>query len=605
MTAAPGASAAASETNPGLLPIADTARVRRELLATLAGRRRLVALACVLLGAGALAGLVVPRALGAIVDVVAAGEGQSALWRLVVVMVLGALAAAVLDAFGQVVAAYVVSGSLARLRERLVDRILHLPTSRVEAAGSGDAMARAGDDVAEVSGAMDEVLPAVTGSLFAVAATLVGLGVVEWRLALALLVVMPIYAWGVRGYLRTAPPIYAAERAAMGSRAEAVLSSLRSRPTVRAFGLEEQRSALISRHSWEVVRWSVRARIVNNVFWGYCNLAEFVGMSAILVVGFVLMRSGETTAGVTVAAVLFFLRLFGPIGQLLMVVDAWQSGAASLRRIVGVLDVPPAPGAAEDLAPRDSTLEVRDVRFTYDGHREPTLHGIDLNLAAGSTVALVGASGAGKSTLAAVVAGLRGPHDGRVLLGGADLAQAGEEQRSRLVALVTQEIHVFAGTVGENLTLSVPDASEEAVWSALRAVGADGWVRALPEGLGEVVGAEGTTLSTMQAQHLALARVELLDPPVVILDEATAEAGSSGAAALDAAAAAVTNRRTAVVIAHRLDQAIGCDRIVVLEAGRVVEDGAPTALLAAGGPFAQLWTAWSAGRPPRQDGDAS
>lgn len=592
----PGDGVLASAGGRGDLPIASPARVRKELLAGLSGQRRLLALAVLLLSAGAAAGLVVPASLGAIVDVVEAGEGVRGVWCLVAVMVGGAVLAAVFDALGEVVAAYVVAGSLARLRERLVGRLLRLPIARVEAAGSGDAMSRAGDDVAEVTNAVDEVLPAVTGSLFAVAATVVGLGVLEWRLGLALLVVLPIYVLGVRRYLRDAPPIYAAERAAMGRRAEAVLSSLRGRPTVRAFGLEASRSALISRHSWEVVRWSVRARIVANAFWGYCNFAEFAGMASLLIVGFVLVDTGASTSGVTVAAVLFFLRLFGPIGQLLLVVDAWQSAAASLRRIVGVLDVPPARDAEVGPAHSDAALDLRDVRFTFDGHDVPTLHGIDLCLDAGSTVALVGASGAGKSTLAAVVAGLRGPYAGRVLLGATDLAHAGEEQRSRLVGLVTQETHVFAGTLRDNLTLATPDASDDEVWAALSTVGADGWVAALPERIGEVVGAEGTSLSTTQAQHLALARVALLDPPVVILDEATAEAGSAGAAALDAAAAAVTRGRTTLVIAHRLDQAVACDRIVVLDVGRVVEEGAPEALRAAGGPFATLWAAWSAGR---------
>jgi ATP-binding cassette subfamily C protein len=208
-------------------------------------------------------------------------------------------------------------------------------------------------------------------------------------------------------------------------------------------------------------------------------------------------------------------------------------------------------------------------------------------------VAVVGTTGSGKSTVATLLAGLRQPRRGSVTLDGVPLAGMPTGELRQKVALITQETHLFAGTVADNIRLARPEATDADVAAALDAAGAAGWVEALPEGAATVVGAGGQVLTSSQAQHLALARLLLLDPAVVVLDEATAEGGSDSARLLDSAAATVLRGRGALLVAHRLSQTATADTILVMGAGKVVERGSHEELRAAGGAYAKLWDAWS------------
>jgi ATP-binding cassette, subfamily C, bacterial len=222
------------------------------------------------------------------------------------------------------------------------------------------------------------------------------------------------------------------------------------------------------------------------------------------------------------------------------------------------------------------------LRYSYEPGHE-VLKGIDLDLSPGTRTALVGASGAGKTTLAKLIAGVHPPTSGTLTT-------------TTQVVLITQEVHVFVGTLAEDLLLAKPSAGVEELEAALLQVDALDWARALPDGLDTVVGSGGHTLTTAQSQQVALARLVLADPPVAILDEATAEAGSAGARLLEQAATSALAGRTSLVVVHRLTQAVDADQIIVLENGQVTESGRHHDLVAGDGPYATLWTAWTSSR---------
>jgi ATP-binding cassette subfamily C protein len=368
--------------------------------------------------------------------------------------------------------------------------------------------------------------------------------------------------------------------------------------TVRAHRLQDRHIELVRRSSWDAALLGLRTTMLRSLFFTRINGAELTGLAAVLVMGFLLVRSGEATVGEATAAALYFHRLFDPVAGLLLLLDAAQQAIAALARLVGVADLPAPedhPGRIGSEAPRDASVAVEDVRFGYAGGGE-VLHGVDVAVGAGERVALVGPSGAGKTTLAKLVTGVHQPSSGRIRLGGVPLEALSPGQVREAVALVTQEVHVFAGPLADDLRLARADATEQELREALRRIGALEWAQALPDGLDTIVGEGGHRLTATQAQQLALARIVLADPPVVVLDEATAEAGSAGARRLEAAAEAALEGRTGIVIAHRLTQASSADRIIVVEAGEVAEEGTHDDLARGDGPYGRLWAAWSASR---------
>ena len=599
------------------IPPASWAAIRGELGSLAHGGRLRFSAAVLLLALGAGAQLLVPVALGQLVDAAVDGRGTQALPGPAALAASAVLFGALASGAGLAIGARVLDTVLAGLRQRLVSRALKLRHTTRERAGTGDLVSRATADVAEVGDSIGTAFPAVTGAGFTLTLTVVGLGVLDPRYLLVLPLVLPIQLLAARAYLRRAPRVYTAERQAMADRATEVLDSLHGLQTVNAYRIEERRQRRITARSWQVVRHSVAARHVQNRFLTGVNVAEFTSLAAVLVAGFLLVRAGWGTVGETTTAVLFFLALAGPVGRLLFVIDDAQSAAASLTRIVGVIrhapldaqdseelgtphdaDAPrahtPRPDAASVEKPA-AAVRLDAAHFAFPG-REPVLTEVTLSLAPGERVAVVGTSGAGKSTLAALVSGLLRPAAGQVRVRGQAPYDLQTGARGRLVTLVTQEHHVFAGTLGEDLRLARPDADDQRLHDALRQVGASEWVSRLPDGLDTPVGESGIPLTAAREQQLALARVLLVDPYVVVLDEATAEADSHSSQELQYAVDAVTRDRTTLLVAHRLSQARTADRVVVLDAGQVREDGSHEELLRTGGLYTALWKAWETGR---------
>jgi ABC-type multidrug transport system fused ATPase/permease subunit len=578
-----------------LLPVATARESAVHLLRLMLRRPVLLGSAVVAFLAASATGLLAPYVLGRLVDRLldgGAGTGEAltnAFWLIAGAAVLGGL----LSAVSVELLSRAVEPALATLRQEVLARALTLDAARVEASGSGDLLARVGDDARVVARAVSQFVPLVLASLTTILLTSVGLFTLDWRLGLAGLVTVPFYVHVLRWYLPRSAPYYARERVATGERAQALVSALRGLPTLRSFRIEEPAAAEVDARSADTLRISLDVFHLYGRFGGRTNRTECIGLIVILGVGFLAVDSGAVSVGQVTTAALFFHRLFNPIGVLLFLFDDLQVTAASLTRLVGVAALP-APSYDDPAEPAAGRLVLRGIGHHYQPGR-PVLDGVDLVVEPGQRVALVGASGAGKTTLAAIAAGVLAPTAGSVRLGPVDLGTLDPALLRRQVGLVSQEVHVFAGTVRENLLLAAVEPAalvDEALTEALAAVSASGWVAALPDGLDTVLGEDGHALTPAQAQQLALARVLLVDPAVVVLDEATAEAGSLGARELDTAADAVTRGRAALVVAHRLSQAHRSDLILVLDHGRVVEAGTHDDLVAAGGRYADLWAAW-------------
>jgi ABC-type multidrug transport system fused ATPase/permease subunit len=571
-----------------LLPIATGHQVRGQLRALLHGGRARLAAAIMVMLADSAFGLAGPVAIGWIAQDVASYRGLGSVAAPAIMLAVATLAAAVTGWAGRVLLAGVVLPATASLREAVVATALGLPVDTVESGGTGDLVSRVSGDVERITDAAQDALGDFIAAGLTIAVTLAGLATLDWRFALAGLLAVPIQAHTLRWYLRTSRPIYAAGRVADGRRASALLAGFTALPTLRALCLGPSQRTRVEAASAASMEYEFAATGASTRFYGRLNLAEFTGLGAILLVAFLLVRAGLADVGAATTAALFFANLFNPINTVLAVFDSIQQAGAGLARLVGITTmVAPSPA---DTLDGPGAIDAREVGFGY-GDGPDVLHDVTSRLAPGEHLAIVGASGSGKSTLASLLAGLRQPRDGTLTVTGT-------------TALVTQETHLFAGTIASNLLLAAPSATPDAIIAALETAGAADWVAALPDGTATLVGAGGVALAASQAQQLALARLLLLDPDIVVLDEATAEGGSDAARALDHAASAVISGRSAVVIAHRLSQAASADTILVMDRGYIIERGSHDELLASGGTYAALWTAWSrSGTDPDPDPD--
>ncbi|GEL25169.1 multidrug ABC transporter permease [Pseudonocardia sulfidoxydans NBRC 16205] len=578
-----------------LLPVATGADTRAAVRRLLRPHRWRAVVTVAVLVAGSAVALLVAPLLGRIVDIVVSGSGSAAVVGPAVLIAVVAVVAGLLTTVGMSLLVGLGERLLARLREQFVDRALALPLEQVERAGGGDLTARVTGDVAVVGEAVRGAVPKLARAGMTIVLTLLAMGALDWRFLAVALLAVPIQIHTARWYVRNAGPVYARQRVAEGGLQQQLLDTVGGAATVRAFLLADDHVDRVRGRSLTAVDLVLRGIRLMTRFYARLNLAEFVGLAAVLVTGFLLVGNGSVTAGTATAAALYFHSLFGPISSALVTIDEALSAGASLARIVGVAELPTPNEPEKRALPVDGSVKVVDVHHAYRANR-PVLHGVDLDIGAAERVALVGASGAGKTTLAKLIAGVHRPSGGSISLGGVGIDELGPELARQTVVLVTQEVHVFAGTLADDLRLARPDATEAQLREALAIVDALEWADALPDGLATTVGEGAHSLSVTQAQQLALARLALADPPVAILDEATAEAGSAGARVLEAAATRALAGRTGLMVAHRMTQAATADRVVVLDAGRVVEIGRHDELVASGGRYAALWEAWSATR---------
>jgi ABC-type multidrug transport system fused ATPase/permease subunit len=364
--------------------------------------------------------------------------------------------------------------------------------------------------------------------------------------------------------------------------------------TIEALSLREERVRRINADLEEASRAERRTLHLRTMWFPTAEFSYVIPVAAALAWGGWLVSAGHASIGEVTAVALYVVQLADPVDRLISWLDEIQVGATSFARLVGIAGVPPDREATDD-EPEGDRLRAQDVRYAYIVDRD-VLHGIDLDLEPGERVAVVGPSGAGKSTLGRLLAGIHPPRAGRVDVGGVRLVDLPLDTLRREVALVTQEQHVFVGTVAENLRLARTGASDDQLAEALAAVDALEWVQALPDGLETVVGAGGYPLTPAQAQQVALARLVLADPHTLVLDEATSLLDPRAARHLERSLASVLRGRTVVAIAHRLYTAHDADRVAVVEDGLLHEVGTHDELVERAGSYAALWDSWHGDR---------
>lgn len=570
------------------LPVASSDEVREYFGGAFRRHRAVFIMLIVGNGAAAAAALAIPAVLGRLVDAVTV----SAPVLVYVWVAIAALIAQTVFTFAARAAAAVVGqGVLAEAREYVVRAVLRLPLGRVEAASTGDLVTRVTRDVAAMSGAVRFAVPEGIIALTTLVLTLGAMILNSWLLALPTIVLAGVSAIQVRLYLRDAPTAYLYEGATYSTINATLTETVEGARTVETLGMQ----GLRRRAGNEALEESSQAEryglTLRNLLFTVMDLAFSLPRVITIILGGIAYFQGWVTLGQVTAGMLYIETFSGPFDRLIVSLDHLQVGLASTTRLLGVASVPPDRTPSGHV-PDGRELVGTDLRFAYREGQD-VLHGIDIELSPGERLAIVGPSGSGKSTLGRLLAGINGPRTGSVRVGGVDLLGLPIERLRAEVALVTQEHHVFRGTLRENVALARPDTSDAAVLAALADVDARGWVESLPQGLGTAIGSGNFKLTPAQSQQVALARLILADPHTLVLDEATSLIDPRTARDVEGSMNALLTGRSVVAIAHRLHTAHDADRIAVVMNGQIVELGSHDDLLRDGGQYADLWRAWT------------
>jgi ATP-binding cassette subfamily B protein len=576
------------------------ARSRRLLVSLLRPHKWAVALALVFVlleNAAQLAGpLLVAAAIDNGVTGVLAGHPTTLVWCVFGYAVCGLASAGAKFSFVRL-SGRVGQDLLLDLRRRVFRHVQRLSLSFHESYTSGKIISRLSSDVESIDDLLDMGLDGLLSSIFTVVGVAVTLLILDLRMALVVLLgFIPVFLV-TRWFRRSSHQAYRATTTAVAKVIVQFVETMNGIRAVQAYRRHDRNEEILHAVNVEYRDANNQAFKVMSRFTATVRLVGNVTMAVVLAWGALRVVDGTLQLGVLAAFTLYLRRLYDPLDDLAMFFNSYSAAVASLEKISGVLEE--EPSVVEPVEPkplpragRRGDLRFEGVEFRYRPDTPVVLPEFDLHVPAGQTIAVVGATGAGKSTLAKLVARFYDPAKGTVSLDGVDLRDVADVDLRSAVTMVTQENFLFAGSVADNIAMGRPDATADDVRRAAAEVGAHEFISALPDGYDTDVRKRGGRLSAGQRQLVAFARALLADPSVLVLDEATSSLDVPTERAVQAALETVLADRTALIIAHRLSTVLIADRVLVVDAGRIVEDGSPADLIGQSGRFARLHEAW-------------
>jgi ABC-type multidrug transport system fused ATPase/permease subunit len=524
------------------------------------------------------------------------GRGGSRLFVVVAIFVAAGLANWGMTYVETYLTGWVGERILADLRLRLFEHLQRLSLGFYERNRAGVIISRLTNDVEAIDQLVTDGVTSLVQNSLTLIGTAIILFVLDWRLALATCSVIPLMAVATAMFRTRSARAYAAVRERLGLVTATLAEDISGMRVVQAFTREQPAFDNFRAVALRYRDANMQTIVLNGIYFPVVDLLSTVALAVVLGYGGHLYFGGSLTLGTLFAFMLYVQNFFDPVQQLSQLYNTFLSATAALDKIMGVLDEEPEvldrPDARE-LAQIQGHVGFEGVRFTY-GRGDEVLHGIDLDVPAGTTVALVGHTGAGKSTIAKLLARFYEPTQGRITIDDVDLNDVSQASLRRQLGVVPQEGFLFAGTVAENIAFGRPDASADEIVRAAQTVGAHEFILRLEDGYETQLGERGSRLSIGQRQLVAFARALLADPRILILDEATSSVDIGTERRIEQALRVLLAERTAFIIAHRLSTIRDADLIVVLEHGRVVEQGSHEELLARRGLYTSLYGDWAA-----------
>ena len=512
----------------------------------------------------------------------------------VVVYLLAGIGGAALIGWYAVVAARLTQAIMLDLRKRIFVHTQRLSLEFHESYTSGRIISRQTSDLDSIRELLDGGLnELVSGVLYGVF-TLVALFLIDWQSGMILLLAGIPLALLMRWFYRASQKVYRESRVVSAKVIVKFVETMTGIRAVKAFRKETRNDEEFGELSAKYRDNSMRSIQIFGIFDPAMMAVASVSVAAVVLWGGIRVAEGALLFGTLLAGVLYVRNFFSPLQEIAFFLNSYQSATAALEKVSGVLEEEPTvpdPVTPVDLWEAKGKISFDRVRFGYSDERT-ILPDVSLEIPAGQTVALVGTTGAGKSTLAKLVSRFYDPSAGAVRLDDVDLRSMHPKDLRRAIVMVTQEAYRFSGTVADNIALGKPDATLDEIRAAARAVGADGFIEALPDGYATDVNKRGGRVSAGQRQLISFARAFLADPAVLILDEATASLDMPSERQIQDALQTLHADRTAIIIAHRLSTVAIADRVLVMEHGRIIEDGAPDDLIGGDGRFAALHAAW-------------